>query len=185
MGFAIAETCAHLGAKVILVSGPVSISPKHPDITLINVRTAKQMHDACMTHFPGCDAAILAAAVADFSPDHTYNKKVKRGKEDWIINLKPTVDIAAALGRIKTTKQVLAGFALETDNEIENARNKLKKKNFDFIILNSLNDPDSGFETDTNKITIIDKNNNIDNFELKSKTDVSHDIVEKLIRMMS
>jgi phosphopantothenoylcysteine decarboxylase/phosphopantothenate--cysteine ligase len=185
MGFAIAETCARLGAKVILISGPVSISPRHPDISWIKIQTAKQMYDACMLHFHDCDAAVLVAAVADFSPEITYNKKVKRGKGDWEINLKPTDDIAASLGREKTGKQVLAGFALETDHELENAKAKLEKKNFDFIVLNSLNDQGSGFETDTNKITIIDKNNNIDNFELKSKTDASADIVEKLIRMMS
>jgi len=184
MGFAIAENCAFLGAEVILISGPVSLTPQHPGIKWIKVKTASQMHDACMLHFRSCDAAVLAAAVADFSPQQTYIKKVKRGMVDWSINLKPTTDIAADLGNVKTGGQVLAGFALESDNELENAKAKLKRKNFDFIVLNSLKDPDSGFETDTNKITIIDKNNIIDNFELKSKKDAASDIVGKLIRMM-
>jgi phosphopantothenoylcysteine decarboxylase / phosphopantothenate---cysteine ligase len=184
MGFAIAETCAQQGANVILISGPVNLVPIHPEITWIRVQTAKEMFDACKTHFSGCDSAILAAAVADFSPEKTYTDKVKRDKEDWKINLKPTLDIAAELGAKKTERQILVGFALETENELENAKVKLRKKNFDFIVINSLNDEGAGFGTDTNKITILDKNNNIDKFELKSKTEVSADIVEKLIGMM-
>jgi phosphopantothenoylcysteine decarboxylase / phosphopantothenate---cysteine ligase len=184
MGFAIAETCAQQGANVILITGPVSLVPIHSNIKLIRVQTAKQMFDACKTYFSGCDSAILSAAVADFSPEITYTDKVKRGKEDLRINLKPTLDIAAELGSGKTNKQILVGFALETENELENARTKLRNKNFDFIVINSLKDEGAGFGTDTNKITILDKNNNIDKFELKSKAEVSADIVEKLIGMM-
>jgi len=184
MGFAIAETCAQQGANVILITGPVSLVPIHPNIKLIRIQTAKQMLDVCKTHFPACDSAILSAAVADFSPEMTFTSKVKREKKDWKINLKPTLDIAAVLGSGKTDKQILVGFALETENELENAKTKLRKKNLDFIVLNSLNDEGAGFGTDTNKITILDKNNNIDKFELKSKTEVSADIVEKLIGMM-
>ncbi len=185
MGFALAETCAHYGAEVILISGPVNIIPEHPNIALISVQTAKQMLDECLSYFHLCDGAILSAAVADFSPEITYMDKVKREKESsWQLSLKPTIDIASTLGKQKRNKQVLAGFALETNNALENAKTKLKKKNFDFIVLNSLNDEGSGFGTDTNKITIIDKNNNIDKFELKSKMDVSVDIIEKLFQMM-
>jgi len=184
MGFAIAEKCAQLGAEVILVSGPVNLKPVHPNIKIIRVQTAKQMFEACIENFPDCDSAILSAAVADFSPEVTYNNKVKREKKDWKINLQPNPDIAAQLGTMKTGKQVLAGFALETENELENAKSKLRKKNFDFIVINSLKDEGAGFETDTNKISILDKNNIIDKFELKSKTEVSSDIVDKLIAML-
>ena len=184
MGFAIAETCAQQGASVILISGPVNLVPVHPNIKLIRVQTAKQMFEVCKMHFPACDSAILSAAVADFSPETTYTDKVKRAKENWRIDLKPTTDIAAELGSMKKDNQVLAGFALETENELENAKLKLRKKNFDFIVLNSLKDDGAGFGTDTNKITILDKNNKIDKFELKSKAEVSVDIVEKLTGMM-
>ena len=184
MGFAIAETCAQQGANVILITGPVNLAPIHPNIKLIRIQTAKQMFEACKMHFPACDSAILSAAVADFSPETTFTDKVKRAKDTWRINLEPTTDIARELGSMKKNNQVLAGFALETENELENAKLKLRKKNFDFIVLNSLKDDGAGFGTDTNKITIIDKDNNIDNFELKSKTEVSEDIVEKLTAMM-
>ncbi len=184
MGFAIAEVCADAGAEVILVSGPVSLDIKNSDIKLIRVETAAQMYSECLNYFSSCDAAILSAAVADFSPAETLSKKVKRDKSDWSITFKPTKDIAAELGAMKTTRQILVGFALETDNETEHAREKLKRKNFDFIVLNSLNDPGAGFGTDTNKVSIIDKNNNIDNFELKSKQEVAVDIVNKLIAVM-
>mgnify|MGYP001334000735 CR=1 FL=1 len=180
MGFAIAEVCADAGAEVILVSGPVSIDIINKGIKLIHVQTASQMHSECLKYFSSCDAAILSAAVADFSPAETLSNKVKREKSDWVITFKPTNDIAADLGKKKSENQVLAGFALETENETENAMDKLKRKNFDFIVLNSLNDLGAGFGTDTNKICIIDRNNNIDKFELKTKQEVAVDIVEKL-----
>ena len=184
MGFAIAETCAQQGANVILITGPVNLVPIHTNIKLIRIQTAQQMFEACKMHFPVCDCAILSAAVADFSPETAYTDKVKRTKENLKINLKPTIDIAAELGSGKKDNQILVGFALETENELENAKVKLRKKNLDFIVLNSLRDDGAGFGTDTNKITILDKNNNIDKFELKSKSEVSADIVEKLIGMM-
>jgi phosphopantothenoylcysteine decarboxylase/phosphopantothenate--cysteine ligase len=184
MGFALAEVCADQGAEVILVSGPVSLEIKNPGIRLIRVQTASEMHAECLTYFSSCNAAILSAAVADFSPETTLSKKVKREKADWSINFKATKDIAAELGSIKKENQVLVGFALETDNEISHAKDKLKRKNLDFIVLNSLNDEGAGFGTDTNKICIIDKNNNIDNFELKSKHDVARDIVNKLTALI-
>jgi phosphopantothenoylcysteine decarboxylase/phosphopantothenate--cysteine ligase len=185
MGFALAEVCADAGAEVILVTGPVSLEIKNKDIKLIRVETAAQMYAECLNHFSSCDAAILSAAVADFSPAETLRLKVKREKTDWNIVFKPTKDIAAELGSMKKENQVLVGFALETDHEINHAREKLKRKNLDFIVLNSLNDKGAGFATDTNKICIIDKNNNIDNFELKSKHDVAIDIVDKLIALFS
>jgi phosphopantothenoylcysteine decarboxylase/phosphopantothenate--cysteine ligase len=184
MGFAIAEECADAGAEVILVSGPVALVTANPSIKLIRIQTAAQMYSECLNYFSSCDAAILSAAVADFSPVETLRLKVKREKADWNITFKPTKDIAAELGSIKSRNQLLVGFALETDNETENAKEKLKRKNFDFIVLNSLNDAGAGFGTDTNKITIIDKNNNIDNFELKSKREVAVDIVNKLTALM-
>lgn len=185
MGFAIAEACANAGAEVVLVSGPVSLETKNKSIKLIRVQTAAEMFTQCVNIFPGCDAAILCAAVADFSPAETLTKKVKREKSDWTITFKPTKDIAAALGSVKNKNQVLVGFALETDDELSNAKGKLGRKNLDFIVLNSMNDKGAGFGTDTNKITIIDKNNNIDNFELKSKQEVAADIVKKLTGLIS
>ena len=185
MCYALAEECAINGAEVILVSGPVAIQIFHPEIHTVNVNTAEQMFSACLHHFPSCDAAILSAAVADFSPAITYNEKIKKGKKEMNIKLTPTTDIAYELGKKKNSNQLLAGFALETSNEIMNARKKLKKKNFDFIVLNSLRDAGAGFGTDTNKICIIDKNNIINKFELKSKAEVAQDIVEKLISLMT
>jgi phosphopantothenoylcysteine decarboxylase/phosphopantothenate--cysteine ligase len=181
MGFAIAEELANRGALVILVSGPVSLKPQHPNIQLIKISSADEMYEVCATRFPHIDAAILSAAVADFTPLNPLPKKVKREKANYVLELKPTTDIAAYLGQEKKKSQVLVGFALETNDELENAQKKLKSKNLDFIVLNSLNDPGAGFQVDTNKITIIDKNNNIQKFELKTKAEVATDIVNKLI----
>ena len=184
MGFAIAEELAKNGAKVILVSGPVNVSTKKTEIKIVSVESASEMYSECISRFGSCDGAIMTAAVSDFSPVNTEKQKTKRGKENWNLELKPTLDIAALLGEVKTDEQILAGFALETNNEIVNAGNKLKKKNFDFIVLNSLNDKGAGFQVDTNKITIIDKNNNQQFFELKSKKEVAVDIVEKVISLL-
>jgi phosphopantothenoylcysteine decarboxylase / phosphopantothenate---cysteine ligase len=183
MGYAIANSCQKQGAKVILVSGPVSVSNIHPDVEIIPVTSAQEMYEALINRFEQTDVAIMAAAVADFTPEIVHSAKVKRGKNDLVIRLKPTKDIAAELGKLKKDNQLLIGFALETDNELDNALSKLKRKNLDAIVLNSLNDKGAGFGTDTNLITIIDKNNIIDKFELKSKKDVADDIVAKIIRM--
>ena len=156
MGYALAEECAARGAEVTLVSGPVNLSVNHPNINRIDVESAEQMYNACMSHYPTSDAGILCAAVADFTPECVADKKIKREKDDLTLNLKPTHDIAAALGKIKTDSQRLVGFALETNDETAHAQDKLKRKNFDFIVLNSLNDKGAGFRCDTNKITIID-----------------------------
>lgn len=179
MGYALAEECASRGAEVILISGPVQLRTKHPGIQTIQVESAEEMYKAAIQNYSQTDAAILCAAVADFTPTHTAEQKIKREKKDLIIQLKPTQDIAASLGQIKKKGQVLVGFALETHNEQQNAQEKLRRKNFDFIVLNSLNDKGAGFQCDTNKITIIDKENQ-DIYPLKPKTEVAKDIINRL-----
>lgn len=181
MGFALAETLAALGAAVTLVAGPVALKTRHPGITRLDVTSAAEMYHTCFEHFPACDAAIMCAAVADFTPVQPELSKVKRGKANYHLELKPTQDIAAELGRIKQARQLLVGFALETNDEFINAAGKLAKKNLDFIVLNSLNDPGAGFKGDTNKISILGKDNKTVGFELKSKTEVARDIVDFLI----
>ncbi len=179
MGYALAEECAARGAEVTLVSGPVNLSVNHPNINRIDVESAEQMYNACMSHYPTSDAGILCAAVADFTPECVADKKIKREKDDLTLNLKPTHDIAAALGKIKTESQRLVGFALETNDETAHAQDKLKRKNFDFIVLNSLNDKGAGFRCDTNKITIIDSGK-AEEYPLKTKKEVAADIIDKL-----
>jgi phosphopantothenoylcysteine decarboxylase/phosphopantothenate--cysteine ligase len=183
MGYAIAEHLAELGAKVILVSGPVSINLKHKSIELINVVSAKDMYREALARFKCCDGAVMSAAVADYSPVKKSAHKVKREKGNYTLELQPNPDIAAALGEIKRENQVLIGFALETDNEEENAVKKLRKKNLDFIVLNSLREAGAGFQHDTNKIVIIDKNSETFRYSLKPKIEVARDIVEKLIEI--
>lgn len=180
MGYAIAEELADCGADVILVSGPVSVTSNKKNIQVVKVETAAEMYAECLSHFPDCNGAVMCAAVADFAPVHVENKKTKRGKENWTLELQPTADIAAKLGELKNEKQILVGFALETNDEIDNARKKIENKNLDFIVLNSLNEKGAGFQVDTNKITIIDKNNNQQFFELKNKREVAVDIVDKI-----
>lgn len=179
MGYALGEECAARGAEVTLVSGPVNLSVNHPNINRIDVESAEQMYNACMSHYPTSDAGILCAAVADFTPECVADKKIKREKDDLTLNLKPTHDIAAALGKIKTDSQRLVGFALETNDETAHAQDKLKRKNFDFIVLNSLNDKGAGFRCDTNKITIIDSSK-AEEYPLKTKKEVAADIIDKL-----
>jgi phosphopantothenoylcysteine decarboxylase/phosphopantothenate--cysteine ligase len=183
MGIALAEAAADYGAEVELVLGPVSVFPENKKIKITHVESARQMADECISRFSGCDIAILAAAVADYTPETVSDRKIKKADNEMVIRLVPTTDIAMELGRRKRTGQLLAGFALETDNEIENARLKLVRKNLDFIVLNSLNEKGSGFGFDTNKITIIDRNNNIDKFELKSKEEAARDILGKIVSM--
>lgn len=181
MGYALAEACAKQGAEVTLVSGPVMLQTKHPAIRRIDVESAQEMYDAATTHFPQADIAILSAAVADFTPETTADKKIKRKGDELVLNLRPTQDIAAALGAIKNDKQLLVGFALETDNEVQNAQDKMKRKNFDFIVLNSLQDKGAGFRVDTNKITIIDRQQGTTAYETKSKQEVAEDIIEYIV----
>jgi len=180
MGFALAETCAEQGAEVTLVSGPVMLQTNHPNIHRIDVESANEMYEAATKHFPKADITILCAAVADFTPKTTADKKIKRKGDDLTIMLQPTQDIAAVLGATKKKKQVLVGFALETDNELNNAKDKMKRKNFDFIVLNSLQDKGAGFRVDTNKVTIIDKHNGITAYDTKSKKEVAKDIIEAI-----
>ena len=181
MGYAIAEACADEGAHVLLVSGPVTLKTTHPGIQRMDVTSAEEMAEKCFSLFGDCQAGIMTAAVADYTPGRKHDRKLKRTKENLTIELVPTTDIAAELGRRKRKGQILAGFALETDQEEKHALDKLKKKNFDFIVLNSLNDQGAGFGVDTNKITIIDADNNIQYFELKSKREAANDILEKLV----
>jgi phosphopantothenoylcysteine decarboxylase/phosphopantothenate--cysteine ligase len=159
MGYALAEEAAHRGARVILVTGPVHLSVNHPHIELIKVETAAQMAEACLKHFPEADITIMAAAVADFTPEQTSQTKIKKEKQDeMVIKLKPTTDILAEMGKKKKAGQLLIGFALETDHEEENALAKLKRKNADFIVMNSMNDPGATFGHSTNKVTIYSLN---------------------------
>ncbi len=184
MGYAIAEELAEEGAKVTLVSGPVSVTTSKPGIKVVAVESAEDMYNASLNAFQYCDGAVMCSAVSDFTPIKEETEKTKRGNANWSIELQPTKDIAAELGRLKTSKQLLVGFALETNNELANAEKKLVKKNLDFIVLNSLKDKGAGFGVDTNKVTIVDKDNNRQNFELKSKTEVATDIVEKIVEQL-
>ncbi|RIJ46712.1 bifunctional phosphopantothenoylcysteine decarboxylase/phosphopantothenate--cysteine ligase CoaBC [Maribellus luteus] len=183
MGYAIAEELADQGAEVTLVSGPVSVSTSNRHINVVEVESAQEMYEQCVSRFATCDGAVMCAAVADFTPVDKAAQKTKRGKENWSIELEPTKDIAAELGKLKKGNQLLVGFALETNDELENAQKKLDKKNLDFIVLNSLNDSGAGFGVDTNKITLVTKDNKPQVFELKSKKEVARDIVNKIIEL--
>lgn len=180
MGFALAEACAQRGAVVTIVTGPVALSLSNNTIERINVESADEMHKVVMSRFPEADGAILCAAVADFAPANTAASKIKREKDNLRLELKPTTDIAAAVGAIKKPEQFIVGFALETDNEEKNAIDKMERKNFDFIVLNSLQDPDSGFGFDTNKVTIIHRSGLKKAYELKTKLDVADDILKEI-----
>jgi phosphopantothenoylcysteine decarboxylase/phosphopantothenate--cysteine ligase len=182
MGYALAEECASRGADVYLVSGPVQIKAKHPNIKTISVTSAEEMYNAANAEFESSDICILCAAVADFRPETQADEKIKREKDDLVIRLKPTQDIAASLGAKKKDNQILVGFALETNNEAQNAKGKLERKNLDFIVLNSLKDANACFGYDTNKITIIERNGNSEAFCLKSKTEVAKDIIDKICK---
>jgi phosphopantothenoylcysteine decarboxylase / phosphopantothenate---cysteine ligase len=184
MGVALADAAASMGAVVELVLGPVDISPANPSVKITDVVSAADMARECIRKFADVDIAILAAAISDFTPENVPGNKIKRGDTDLILRLRPTKDIAAELGKSKSEKQLVVGFALETDNEIENATSKLKRKNLDLIVLNSLRDKGAGFGFDTNMITLIDNNNNIDKFELKSKEEAAIDILRKIISMI-
>lgn len=185
MGYAIARECARRGASVELVSGPTQLDIHHPQINLTRVESAEQMYKATTSLFDDSDAAILSAAVADFTPETTSDNKIKREKGEQAISLKPTHDIAASLGKQKTSKQKLVGFALETNDEQKNAQGKLQKKNFDFIVLNSLRDKGAGFNYDTNKISVIYRSGETVSFPLKPKTEVAADIADCLEKLWS
>jgi len=183
MGYALAEVAAALGAQVVLISGPVNLQLANDFIKIIKVTSAKEMYDATHANFKECDIAILSAAVADFTPVTVAKQKIKKKENTITITLEKTKDILASLGEIKKDT-FLVGFALETENEIENAKIKLKKKNLDLIVLNSLNDKGAGFKTDTNKVTLINKDNNIYPFPVKHKKEVANDILHYILNQL-
>lgn len=183
MGFALAGQLAERGARVLLVCGPVALKINHPNIQRLDVTSADQMYEACVARFPDCDGAVMTAAVADYTPVLSASEKIKRAEGNLHLELRPNRDIAAELGRIKQPGQLLVGFALETQNELENARAKLKKKNLDMIVLNSLREEGSGFGHDTNKITILTSDGGRFEYGLKSKREVAADIVERMLEI--
>jgi phosphopantothenoylcysteine decarboxylase/phosphopantothenate--cysteine ligase len=183
MGIAIAETLANEGCEVVLVLGPTYLTTMHANIKTIHVRSAEEMLNACTTHFAETDIAVMSAAVADYTPMTVATCKIKKKDEEFTIQLKKTTDILKQLGSIKSKNQILIGFALENKDEKTYALKKLEEKNADAIVLNSLNDEGAGFAHDTNKVTIFEKNGIETNYDLKSKTAVANDIVEKIIKL--
>lgn len=185
MGYAIAEELANRGAEVTLVSGPVSIRSKNKKIKLVPVTSADEMYTNCINNYASYDIAIMAAAVADYTPSAAANQKIKKADDELTITLKKTKDILASLGKAKSNRQILVGFALETENEKANARKKLTEKNADLIVLNSLKDEGAGFGHDTNKVTLFFKNGTEKQMELKSKSASAKDIVDAIIEIKS
>src|SRR5260221_90953 len=181
MGYAIAEELANQGAEVNLVSGPSYLTLIHPLIKIKQVTSAEEMYEICVSFFPSTDITVLSAAVADFRPSVKADQKIKKADAGLSIELVKTKDIAAELGKVKKANQFTVGFALETENELANAENKIVSKNFDLIVLNSLNDNGAGFGHDTNQITLIDKKNQVHKFSLKTKKEVARDIVNAII----
>ncbi|WNH09700.1 bifunctional phosphopantothenoylcysteine decarboxylase/phosphopantothenate--cysteine ligase CoaBC [Thalassobellus suaedae] len=181
MGFEIAKASANLGAEVILITGPTNQKVAHSFIHVVPVTSAEEMYNAAHEYFNDVDVAILSAAVADYKPKEVASQKIKKNDSTLTLNLVKTKDILASLGAVKK-QQYLVGFALETHNELENAKGKLKRKNLNLIVLNSLNDKGAGFKGDTNKVTFIDDKNTITQFELKSKTEVATDLLTKIIK---
>ena len=184
MGIALADKCVAQGASVTLILGPSEHRPENEEVQVLSIGNAEQMYNAALDHYEDADITIMAAAVADYSPTKTYSHKIKKAHGNWKMELVRTKDIAEELGKRKKKGQLNIGFALETDNELEFAQKKLKKKAFDFIVLNSLKDKGAGFAHDTNKVTIIFKDNKIKKFELKSKKEVAADIVEEIISIL-
>lgn len=183
MGFALAEEFADRGAEVVLVSGPVCLKTENPAIRRVDVESAAEMYRQVMAEAGNSDIVVSCAAVADFTPKSKAGDKIKRGKEELVLELEPTPDIAAELGKQKQAGQLLVGFALETQDESCNALSKLKKKNLDLIVLNSLRDPGAGFGGDTNKVTMIDRHEQFYHYDLKSKREVAGDIVDRVIKI--
>ena len=184
MGFALAEECARRGAEVELVSGPVSLQIHHPSVHRTNVESAQEMFHAATERFTQADIAILCAAVADFTPTQVAGTKIKREGEELVLHLAPTHDIAQCLGTMKRDGQIMIGFALETNDEEAHAKDKLKRKNLDFIVMNSLQDKGAGFRHDTNKVTIIDAQGKTE-YPLKDKKEVAEDIVNRICTLLS
>jgi phosphopantothenoylcysteine decarboxylase / phosphopantothenate---cysteine ligase len=184
MGTEIAMELARKGADVHLVLGPVTSDIAHPRIKIVNVNTAAEMYSACMKLFPDCRVAVMSAAVADFTPSQPAKEKIKKGNEVPEILLVPTKDILAEMGKMKQSGQILVGFALETADPMENAQKKLQNKNLDFIVLNSMRDKGAGFGYDTNKVTILSKDENAKPYPLKSKREVASDIVNEIGKLI-
>ena len=185
MGYALAEVCAERGATVELVSGPVSLKAQHPSIHVTSVVSAAEMFEASARLFEDSDAAILCAAVADFTPETCADHKIKReGSGGMTLQLVPTKDIAAELGKRKKDSQLLVGFALETDHEMQNAEGKLERKNLDMIALNSLRDKGAGFGTDTNKVTLIERNGETTSLPLLSKRETAEAIIDRMSNLL-
>ncbi len=181
MGYALADECADRGAEVLLVSGPVAVKCKNPRVKVVCVESALEMRDAAVGEFGSCDVAIMCAAVADYAPVHAESRKIKREHDDIpVITLKKNPDIAATLGQLKRDNQILVGFALETNDGLANAVEKLRRKNLDMIVLNSLEDNDAGFGVDTNKVTIIESSGAVNDYGVKPKRLVAKDIVDLL-----
>ncbi len=178
MGIAIAEEFAARGFDVTLVKGPTQLKALNPKILEIDVETAQQMYETCAQYFTLNDVIVFAAAVADYTPKHPSAIKIKKKENEFSIEMVKTKDIAGELGQLKQPHQVIVGFALETDHEMEHAAEKLAKKNLDFIVLNSVNDAGAGFQYDTNKVTIIDNSGKVTKFDLKPKTEVARDIAD-------
>ena len=183
MGYALAEAFAEKGANVTLISGPTNLKINHPNIKKILITSAAEMFEAVKANFANSAITVMAAAVADYSPTHQATEKIKKTTDNLQIALSKTIDILQYVGEQKKADQLTIGFALETTNELVNAQNKLKSKNADLIILNSLNDEGAGFNVDSNKITMIDKNGQIEAFELKSKNKVAQDILQKITQL--
>jgi phosphopantothenoylcysteine decarboxylase/phosphopantothenate--cysteine ligase len=182
MGMAIAEELAERGADVSLIMGPSSQTTIHPNIKQINVNTADEMFTQVQKYFLNSDISVFSAAVSDYKPKKVFTEKIKKKDENWIIDLEKNKDILSEMGNKKNENQFVVGFSLETENEIENAKQKLQNKNLDLIILNSTKDKGATFSHDTNKISIIDKDFNIENFQLKDKIDVAKDIVDAIVK---
>jgi len=185
MGFELAREFAKRDAEVNLVAGPVKISESHPKIKRFDVVSAKEMYDCCMDLYPEMDITVMAAAVSDFTPEKAAGSKIKKEEKTIELKLKRTKDILAEMGQKKKKNQILAGFALETDDELENAKKKLDQKNLDMIVLNSLKDDGAGFMSQTNKITILDNNKQLERYDLKSKKSVAVDIVNYISRFIT
>lgn len=186
MGFAVAGELADRGANVLLVTGPSQLTLNLPEVEIFSVQTAEEMFSKCNELFPECSGAVLAAAVADFTPEKPHKEKIKKGDTpQLILKLKQTKDILAYLGEINQEHQFLVGFSMETDHAVENARKKVQHKKLDFIVMNNLLDQDSGFAKDTNKITIIDKIGKITPYQTKSKKDAAKDIINYLDNYLS
>ncbi len=181
MGIAIAEEAAERGADVVLILGPTHLQANHPNIRTVKVQNAAQMYDAVHREFDNANITIMAAAVADFTPEQTAGQKIKKTGDTMNLKLKPTKDILASLGQKKSGNQILIGFAMETENEKDNALKKLRKKNLDFIVLNSLREKNAGFKHDTNKVSILTKNGDVIDYPLKTKKEVAKDIFDLIM----